>query len=147
MTDEELDQARAVAKMTLTARQDAASDAGVKRLREGLKKAAIDLLLTPRHNGNGVSDKHIEESRNRIRDLLYPEALTPKPETSPDTHDQAIAELVEGLQGSLLAIHSAYADADTAGRAYSIAPYDHNKAVRTYTDHALTLIAKHGGGE
>ena len=71
------------AVLALTARQDAATDAGVERLRKGLKRAAIDLLHTPRHNRNGAADKHIEESRNRIRDVLYPDALTaPKPDAS-----------------------------------------------------------------
>jgi hypothetical protein len=49
-------------------------------LRDALKVAAIDLLLTPRHNRNGAADKHIEASRQRIAEVLHPSALTATPE-------------------------------------------------------------------
>jgi len=54
---------------------EAASGAGEREadaLREALYRAAVDLLYTPRHNRDGAADQHIRESRERIRQSLYP---------------------------------------------------------------------------
>jgi hypothetical protein len=42
----------------------------VDAMREALRRAATDMMLTPRHNRNGVADDHIRESRERIRAAL-----------------------------------------------------------------------------
>jgi len=46
-----------------------ASDTG-SGLREALARAAVDLQLCPRHNRDGAADRHIQESRDRIRTAM-----------------------------------------------------------------------------
>jgi len=46
-----------------------ASDTGAG-LREALARAAVDLQLCPRHNRDGAADRHIQESRDRIRTAM-----------------------------------------------------------------------------